>query len=140
MDNFKKTPEMKKSHLKMYIALLLCGIELILLVSCKANSSEDYSLQKTEDPPAEVKENIKHSRLELIYDKDHIPYIIFQGGKNTKAEINENGDSLEINFIQSAEEQDVGVLHVYKLKKKPKFERLNIFVDGEPTGFDSITG
>lgn len=118
-------------------------ILLILLISCKAYSSKDYSLQKTASPPREVEENIQRGPvLQLIYDNEHIPYIVFLGGEHTKAKIKENGNTLEINFIHPVEKRniDMGIIHVYKLNKKPKYEKLDIFVDGEPTYFDSITG
>jgi len=117
---------------------MLVMLAVIFLTAC---NSQDYSFNKVMNIPKEANKKTESGlRLQLIQDKKNISYIVYRGGNNVKADLEPEGETLKVNFSESAEGEESAITYVYRLKKESKYNTIEVLINGESVGFDNVTG
>lgn len=77
------------------------------------------------------------SSLQLINKGEMTSYIVYQAKGPVTADLEEEGDTVNINFTN--EKGDNIIRHVYELTMDEKHDTLEVLVNGKPVSFDVVT-
>lgn len=116
-------------------------ISLLLLLALAACNTSTLSFRYIESVPDEVEELIDlDMTVQLINEADKGSYIVFQSSDEVKADLDPQDNILNIKFNVTESEDDVVKPYVYYLTTDPEHDTIDVFVNGELTSFDEVTG
>lgn len=109
----------------------------ILLAACQS-APKNVSMSELETVPDGVDKAIDlESSLQLINKGEMTSYIVYQPKGPVTADLEEEGDTVNINFTN--EKGDNIIRHVYELTMDEKHDTLEVLVNGKPVSFDVVT-
>ncbi|USK87468.1 hypothetical protein [Peribacillus asahii] len=99
------------------------------------------SLSEIDTVPSDVQDKIDSKyAVHLIDDGEDTSYIVFHSKGTVTATIEAEGDTIRVKFEENNQQTDVIKQHVYKLTKDPEHERIDLYINGESTPIDHVTG
>lgn len=119
---------------------LVILVTTTLLSACSSTTSTlsfseiemvQQELQNVIDPTAQ---------LQLINEEEDITYIVYQFETVVAADIEEDGETIKVNLNVAEEGNDVSEQTIYKLTLNEDHEIIEVFVDGEATPIDVVSG
>lgn len=118
--------------------LVIFGV-LVLLAACSSPSVGISEVEKIPDEVQAVSDPDK--RLQLIYSEEDMYYIVFHSAGAVEAtaatiDTETSGDTINIDFQVSPEQDGEMNQYVYKLILDQKHEYINVQINGETVYFD----
>lgn len=119
---------------------LVILVTTTLLSACSSTTSTlsfseiemvQQELQNVIDPTAQ---------LQLINEGEDIAYVVYQFAEVVAADIEEDGETIKVNLNVAEEGNDVSEQTIYKLTLNEDHEIIEVFVDGEATPIDVVSG
>ncbi len=80
------------------------------------------------------------AQLQLINEGDDISYVVYQFAELVAADIEEDGETIKVNLNVAGEAGDLSKQTIYKLTLDEDHEIIEIFVNGEATPIDVVSG
>lgn len=122
---------MKKIMLLIFI--------IAILAACNSDDSI-LSFSEIENVPDSLDQLIDpHEPLQLIYEDEHIAYVIYQSAGIPITDIEEQGDTIKI-LLNEADGSSVPIEpHVYKLTLDDHHDVIEVFINGKSTAFDRVS-
>lgn len=122
---------MKKVFFTVFLAMLI-------LTAC--NSSK-LSFSEIENVPGKVKELIDADlRLQLIEEGARGSYIVFHSQGEIESTLDPQDNIVNIIFNEQNPQAEDRKQNVYYLTMDSKHDTIKVFVNGEETSFDEVTG
>lgn len=78
--------------------------------------------------------------LQLINEGEDSAYVVYQFEAVVTADIEEDGETIKVNLNVAEEGNDVSEQTIYKLTLNEDHEIIEVFVDGEATPIDVVSG
>lgn len=122
--------------------ILLLILVSVLLSACSSNDSE-LSFSEIETVPDNIQALIEPAyTLQLINEGESVAYIVYQtkGTVATDLEAQEDTVNVKLDVSNSDNDNDDIKQHVYKLTWDPNHEIIDVYINGESTPFDNISG
>lgn len=119
---------------------LVILVTTTLLSACSSKTSTlsfseiemvQQELQNVIDPTAQ---------LQLINEEEDITYIVYQFETVVAADIEEDGETIKVNLNVAEEGDEISEQTIYKLTLDEDHEIIEVFVDGEATPIDVVSG
>lgn len=125
---------MKKTPLLLLIMFMLGGC-----------TSSTLSFSKIELVPNNIQNVIdsddeSEHTLQLINEGESISYLVLHANGEVATHLVEEGNTLKITLDETNPENDDVQQHVYKITKDRKHKKIEVYVNGQPTPFDNVTG
>lgn len=118
--------------------IVVLGI-LVLFVLSACNSST-MSIKEIENVPKDLQEYVNSSlRLQSINDGEKGYYIIFHSNGEIEADLETQGDKLNIIFNVTNLKDEVIKQNTYYVTTGPEHEMIDVLVNGESIPFDNMT-
>ena len=112
----------------------------ILLAACSSTPST-LSFSELEMAQEELQNVIDPTaRLQLINEGEDISYVVYQFAEVVAADIEEDGETIKVNLNVAEEAGDLSGQTIYKLTLHEDHEIIEIFVNGEATPIDVVSG
>lgn len=80
------------------------------------------------------------AQLQLINEGDDISYVVYQFAELVAADIEEDGETIKVNLNVAGEAGDLSEQTIYKLTLDEDHEIIEIFVNGDATPIDVVSG
>lgn len=118
--------------------IVVLGI-LVLSILSACNSST-MSIKEIENVPKDLQEYVNSSlRLQSINDGGKGYYIIFHSNGEIEADLETQGDKLNIMFNVTNLKDEVIKQNTYYVTTGPEHEMIDVLVNGESIPFDNMT-
>lgn len=119
---------------------LVILVTTTLLSACSSTTST-LSFSEMEMVQQELQNVIDPTApLQLINEGEDIAYIVYQFEAIVAADIEEDGETIKVNLNVAEEGNDVSEQTIYKLTLNEDHEIIEVFVDGEATPIDVVSG
>ncbi len=118
--------------------IVVLGIMVLSILS--ACNSSTMSIKKIENVPKDLQEYVNSSlRLQSINDGEKGYYIIFHSIGEVEADLETQGDKLNIMFNETNLKDEVIKQNTYYVTTAPEHEMIDVLVNGESIPFDNMT-
>ncbi|MGE6369368.1 peptidylprolyl isomerase [Planococcus kocurii] len=120
--------------------ILLLILVSVLLSACDSNDSE-LSFSEIETVPDNIQALIEPtSTLQLISEGESVAYIVYQTKGTVATDLEAQEDTVNVKLDVSNSDNNDIKQHVYKLTLEPNHEIIDVYINGESTSFDNISG
>lgn len=120
---------------KVLVSLLFA---ILIFSAC---SSSKLSFSEIENVPRKFEEHFNSDlKLQLINDGTKGSYIIFHSRGDIEADLDPQGNIVNIIFNELNPQDDDLKRNVYYLTTDAKHDIINVLVNGEEMSFDEVTG
>ncbi|USK62487.1 peptidylprolyl isomerase [Peribacillus asahii] len=114
---------------------------LFTLSILSACNSSTLSFSEIDTVPSDVQDKIDSKYVvQLIDDGEDTSYIVFHSKGTVTATIEAKRDTIQVKVEENNQQNDVMKQYVYKLTKDPEHERIDLYINGESTPIDHVTG
>ncbi|MGI1805337.1 hypothetical protein ACRPK8_06305 [Exiguobacterium sp. TDN 0502] len=119
---------------KLLILTVLCAS----LSACGINESK-LSFSELKTIPNNLQTKIDPgSTLQLINTKGDTSYVVYRTKKSVATDLETQKDTVKIQLNESKAHEKMKQ-HVYKLTLDPKYEIIDVYLNGKSTAFDNVT-
>lgn len=113
---------------------------IVILAGCNFSTSK-LSFSDIENVPNNVETNIDTNlKLQLVHDGENGSYIIFRSRGVINANVEQQEQKVTVELDVSNLQEEVEQQKIYYLSTEPKYEEIIVFVNGELTPFEKVTG